>query len=137
MAQSVNKAILIGRVGKDPTIRDLKNGGKVVSFSLATSESWKDKSTGEKVDETSWHNIVIFDTRMGEIAERSVKKGINVYIEGAIKNRKYTDKEGNEKYVTEIVLQAFRGILTLLTPGSGPTTSREGAGPHNPEDEAA
>jgi single-strand DNA-binding protein len=136
MSNSVNKGIIIGRVGKDPTTRDLKSGGRVVSFSVATSERWTDKATGEKKEDTTWHNVVVFDTRLAEIAEKMVRKGVNVYVEGAIKTRKYTDKEGIERYVTEIVLAAFRGALTLLTPGSGPVTQREGVGPHDPDAEA-
>ena len=135
MANSVNKAIIIGRVGKDPTTRDLGKT-KVVSFSVATGERWTDKASGEKKETTDWHNIVIFDSRLAELAETHVRKGVNVYIEGAIKTRTYTNKDGAEKYVTEIVLQAFRGQLTLLTPGGGPTNKREGAAPHDPDDEA-
>ena len=113
---SVNKAILIGHVGKDPTVRNTQGGTKIVSFSVATSESWKDRATGERKEETAWHNIVVFDTRLADIAEAHVRKGSQVYIEGAIKPRKYTTQDGQERYVTEIVLQAFRGVLTLLTP---------------------
>jgi single-strand DNA-binding protein len=117
MAQSVNKCILIGHVGKDPTVRETQGGMKIVSFSLATSESWRDRSSGERKEATDWHNVVVFDSRMAEIAERLVKKGSHVYVEGSIKNRKYQDKNTSEdRYITEIVLQAFRGMLTILTP---------------------
>jgi single-strand DNA-binding protein len=121
MAQSVNRAILIGRVGKEPTVRNTQDGMKIISFSLATSETWRDKSSGERRESTDWHQVVVFDSRMAEIAERLVKKGSHVYVEGSIKNRKYQDKNTSEdRYITEIVLQAFRGVLTVLTPQSAP-----------------
>lgn len=117
MAGSVNRAILIGHVGKDPTVRTTQGGTKIVSFSLATSESWRDKSSGERREQTDWHQIVVFDTRMGEIAERLIRKGVHVYVEGAIKTRKWQDKNsGDDRWTTEIVIQAFRGVLTVLTP---------------------
>jgi len=114
MAGSVNKVILVGNVGKDPESRTMQNGNKVVSFSLATSESWNDKMSGERREKTQWHRIVIYNDKIGEIAEKYVKKGSSIYIEGAVESRKYTDKDGQEKEITEIVLQRFRGEMTLL-----------------------
>jgi single-strand DNA-binding protein len=116
MSGSVNRAVLIGRAGKDPEVRNTQSGGKVVSFSLATSESWKDRQSGERKQETQWHNVVIFDTRLADVAEKFIKKGSHVYVEGTIKNRKWTTKDGQDRYVTEIVIPAFGGNLTLLTP---------------------
>ncbi len=114
MAGSVNKCIIVGHLGRDPEARTMQNGGKVVSFSVATSESWNDKASGERKDKTQWHRIAIFNERLGEIAEKYLKKGSKVYLEGAIESRKYTDKDGVERETTEIVLGRFRGELTLL-----------------------
>ncbi len=114
MAGSVNKVILVGNLGKDPEARSMQTGGKVVSFSLATTESWNDKSSGERRDKTQWHRVVIFNEKLGEIAEKYLKKGSNVYVEGSIESRKYTDNSGAEKEITEVVLSRFRGELTLL-----------------------
>jgi len=114
MAGSVNKVILVGNLGKDPEARTMQNGGKVVSFSLATSESWNDKASGERRDKTQWHRVVIFNEKLGEIAEKYLKKGSTVYVEGSVESRKYTDNAGVEKDITEIVLSRFRGELTLL-----------------------
>jgi single-strand DNA-binding protein len=119
MAGSVNKAILVGTVGKDPEVRTTNGGQKIVSFSVATGESWTDKASGERRQTTAWHPIVIFDTKLGDIAEKYVTKGVRVYIEGQIEPRKYTTKDGDERHITEIVLKAFRGNLTLLSsPGN-------------------
>jgi single-strand DNA-binding protein len=114
MAGSVNKVILIGNLGKDPKVSNLNSGDRVVNFTLATSESWKDKNTGERKERTEWHNIVIYNENVGKIAEQYCKKGSKVYLEGQIQTRKYTDQSGVEKYITEIVLTRFRGELTLL-----------------------
>jgi single-strand DNA-binding protein len=114
MAGSVNKVILVGNLGRDPEARTLQSGGKVVSFSIATSESWSDKGSGERKERTQWHRIVIYNERLGEIAERYLKKGAKVYIEGALESRKYTDQAGQEKETTEVVLRNFRGELTML-----------------------
>ncbi|WP_371395485.1 single-stranded DNA-binding protein [Fretibacter rubidus] len=114
MAGSVNKVILIGNVGKDPEVRTFGNGGKVCNFSIATSESWKDKQTGERKEKTDWHNIAIFNEGLVGIVERYVKKGTKVYIEGALKTRKWQDRDGNDRYTTEVVLQGYNGNLTLL-----------------------
>ncbi len=118
MAGSVNKVILIGNLGKDPEIRTMQNGGKVANLSLATSESWKDKSTGEKKEKTEWHRVVIFGN-LADIAERYLKKGSKVYVSGSLQTRKWTDKDGAEKYSTEVVLQGFGGELTMLDGKSG------------------
>lgn len=114
MAGSVNKVILIGNLGKDPEARSMGSGGEVVSFSIATSESWTDKASGEKRDKTEWHNIVIFNENLGRIAKQYLRKGSSVYVEGALQTRKWTDKDNNDRYTTEVVLQRFRGELTLL-----------------------
>ncbi len=120
MAGSVNKVILIGNLGRDPEVRRLNSGDSVVNFSLATTESWRDKATGERKDRTEWHNIVIFNENLGRIAEQYCKKGSKVYLEGQLQTREYTDKDGNQRRTTEVVLQRFRGELTLLdSRGSG------------------
>jgi len=114
MAGSVNKVILVGNVGRDPEIRSFQNGGRVASFSVATSENWKDKSTGERKEKTEWHRISILNDKLVEIVERYVKKGSKLYLEGQLETRKWTDKDGQEKYTTEVVLRPFRGDLTML-----------------------
>jgi single-strand DNA-binding protein len=113
VAGSVNKGMIIGHLGKDPESRLMQSGGKVVSFSVATSESWKDKNSGERQERTQWHNVVIFNEQIGGIAEKYLKKGSKVFIEGSIETRKWT-KDGIDRYTTEIVLRPFRGELTLL-----------------------
>jgi single-strand DNA-binding protein len=114
MAGSVNKVILIGNLGKDPKVSNLNSGDRAVSFTLATSESWKDKNSGERKERTEWHNVVVYNENIGRVVEQYCKKGTKVYLEGQIQTRKYTDQSGAEKYITEIVLQRFRGELTLL-----------------------
>ena len=127
MAGSVNKVILIGNLGKDPEARTMQSGGKVVSFSVATSESWNDKASGERKEKTQWHRVVIFNERLGDIAEKYLKKGMKVYLEGAIESRKFTDKDGAEREITEVVLARFRGELTMLDGrGEGGASSGEG-----------
>ena len=121
MAGSVNKVILIGNLGKDPEVRSMQNGGKVCNLSLATSESWKDKMSGERKERTEWHRVVIFNENLISVAERFLKKGSKVYLEGQIETRKWADQAGVEKYSTEVVLRPFRGELTLLD-------GREGGG---------
>jgi single-strand DNA-binding protein len=110
----VNKVILVGNVGRDPEVRSMNNGGKVVNLSIATSETWRDKNSGERQEKTEWHRVVIFNEKIGEVAEKYVRKGSRIYIEGALQTRKWTDQSGAEKYSTEIVLQRFRGDLVLL-----------------------
>ena len=114
MASSLNKVMLIGNIGADPVIRQTQDGKRLAQLSLATSESWKDKSTGEKKEKTSWHRIVIFNDGLAGVVESYLKKGSKVYIEGQLQSRKYTDKDGVEKYTTEIVLANYNGTLTML-----------------------
>ncbi|MEI7609577.1 MAG: single-stranded DNA-binding protein [Rhodospirillaceae bacterium] len=114
MAGSVNKVILIGNVGKDPEIRSFQNGGRKAEFSLATSESWKDRATGERKEKTEWHRISVFNENLVGVVERFVKKGSKLYIEGALETRKWTDQSGQEKFTTEVVIKQFRGEITLL-----------------------
>jgi single-strand DNA-binding protein len=114
MAGSVNKVILIGNLGKDPEVRSMQSGGKVCNLSVATSESWKDKMSGERKDRTEWHRVVIFNENLINVAERFLKKGSKVYLEGQLETRKWQDQSGQEKYSTEVVLRPFRGELTLL-----------------------
>ena len=114
MAGSVNKVILIGNLGRDPEIRSTQDGTKVANLSIATSESWRDKNSGERREKTEWHRVVIFNDRLVDVAERFLKKGSKVYIEGQLQTRKWTDQSGAEKYTTEIVLQKYRGELTML-----------------------
>ena len=128
MAGSVNKVILVGNLGRDPESRTMQSGGKVVSFSIATGETWTDKASGERKERTQWHRIVIYNERVGEIAERYLKKGRKVYIEGALETRKFTDKEGQERETTEVVLRAFRGELTMLDGRAGGAEGGEMAG---------
>ena len=129
MSGSVNKVILVGRLGRDPEVRTMQSGDKVVSFGLATSESWRDKATGERKEKTEWHNVVIFNDNLGKIAEQYLKKGSTCYIEGQLQSREYTDKDGNQRKVTEVVLQRFRGEMTLLdSRGSRDSAGDEGGG---------
>ena len=114
MSGSVNKVILIGNLGRDPEVRRMNSGDSVVNFSIATTESWRDKASGERKDRTEWHNIVIFNENLGKVAEQYLKKGSKVYLEGQLQTREYTDKDGNQRKSTEVVLQRFRGELTLL-----------------------
>src|SRR5882724_13031965 len=114
MAGSVNKVILIGNLGRDPEVRRLTSGDPVVNLSIATSESWRDKASGERKERTEWHNVVIFNENLAKVAEQYLKKGSKIYVEGQLQTRKYTDQAGVEKYSTEIVLQNYRGELTLL-----------------------
>jgi single-strand DNA-binding protein len=114
MAGSVNKVILIGNLGRDPEIRSTQDGTKVANLSIATSENWRDKNSGERREKTEWHRVVIFNERLVDVAERFLKKGSKVYLEGQLQTRKWTDQSGAEKYTTEVVLQRFRGELTML-----------------------
>lgn len=114
MSGSVNKVILIGNLGRDPEVRRMNSGDSVVSFSLATTESWRDKASGERKERTEWHNVVIFNENLGKIAEQYCKKGSKVYLEGQLQTREFTDRDGNQRKATEVVLQRFRGELTLL-----------------------
>ena len=120
MAGSVNKVILIGNLGRDPEVRSFQNGGRVCNLRLATSENWKDKTTGERKEKTEWHAVAIFNDRLVDVAEKYLRKGSKVYIEGQLETRKWTDQQGQERYTTEVVLRQFRGELTMLdTRGGG------------------
>lgn len=119
MAGSVNKVILVGNLGKDPEVRHTQDGRPIVNLSIATSENWKDKQTGERKERTEWHRVVIFNENLAKVAEQYLKKGAKVYLEGQLQTRKYTDKDGVEKYSTEVVLQQYRGELTMLDGRSG------------------
>lgn len=121
MAGSVNKVILIGNLGKDPEVRSMQNGGKVCNLRIATSETWKDRNSGERQERTQWHQVVIFNEALIGVAERFLRKGSKVYIEGQLETRKWTDQSGAEKYTTEVVLRPYRGELTMLD-------GREGGG---------
>jgi single-strand DNA-binding protein len=114
MAGSVNKVILVGNLGADPEIRRLNSGDPVVNIRIATSEQWRDKSTGERREKTEWHNVVIFNDNLAKVAENYLKKGSKVYVEGQLQTRKWTDRDGNDKYTTEVVLQKFRGEMQML-----------------------
>ena len=128
MAGSVNKVILVGNLGRDPEARNMQTGGKVVSFSVATSESWNDRASGERKEKTQWHRVAIFNEKLGEIAEKYLKKGSKVYLEGALESRKYTDKDGQEREITEVVIGRFKGELTLLDGRGGGGEMGEGGG---------
>lgn len=114
MASSLNKVVLIGNIGKDPDIRTMQNGSKVASFSMATSESWKDKTTGERKENSQWHRVVIFNENLISIVEKYLKKGSKVYLEGQLENRKWTGEDGKENNTTEVVLRQYRGEILLL-----------------------
>ena len=120
MAGSVNKVILVGNLGRDPESRSFQNGGKVVELRIATSESWKDKSSGERKEKTEWHTVKVFNEGLANVAERFLRKGSKVYIEGALTTRKWQDQQGQDRYSTEVVLQGFNSVLTMLDgPGGG------------------
>ena len=114
MAGSVNKVILVGNLGKDPEVRTFQSGGQVCSFSVATSETWKDKSTGERREKTEWHNVSIFSEGLARVAQQYLKKGSKVYLEGQLETRKWQDKEGKDRYTTDVVLRQFNSSLVLL-----------------------
>ncbi len=114
MAGSVNKVILVGNLGRDPEVAVMQSGGKIVKLSIATSESWKDRNSGERQSKTEWHRVVIFNEHLGKVAENYLKKGSKVYLEGQLQTRKWEDRDGVEKYTTEVVLQRYQGELTML-----------------------
>lgn len=116
---SVNKVILVGNLGRDPEIRSMPNGDRIANLSIATSETWRDKSSGERKEKTEWHRVVIFNDNIVKVVENYVKKGSTVYIEGALQTRKWTDQQGVEKYSTEIVVSRFKGELTMLGDKAG------------------
>ena len=133
MAGSVNKVILIGNLGKDPEIRTLNSGDRVANLRIATSETWRDKGSGERKEKTEWHQVVIFNENIVKVAENYLRKGSTVYVEGALQTRKWTDAQGVEKYSTEIVLQKFRGELTMLGGKGDGASAGAGGGVHGPE----
>lgn len=114
MAGSVNKVIIVGNLGRDPEVRSFQNGGKVVNLRIATSETWRDKASGERKERTEWHSVAIFDEGLARVAEQYLKKGSTVYIEGQLETRKWQDQSGADKYTTEVVLRPFRSALTML-----------------------
>ena len=122
---SVNKVILVGNLGRDPEVRHSNDGNPIVNLSVATSETWRDRSSGERRERTEWHRVVIFDERLGEVAQKYLQKGSKVYLEGQIQTRKWTDQQGQERYTTEVVLGRFRSVLTMLD-------SRGDGGGHDP-----
>lgn len=128
MAGSVNKVILIGNLGRDPEVRSFQNGGKVCNLAIATSENWKDKTTGERRERTEWHRVAIFNEGLVRIAEQYLRKGSKVYIEGQLETRKWQDQSGAERYTTEIALRPFRGELTMLDGRSGDSGGAGGGG---------
>jgi len=135
MSGSVNKVILLGNLGRDPEVRQTQDGTRIVHLSIATSERWKDKNSGEPREKTEWHRVVIFNDRLGEVAEKYLSKGRQVYVEGQLQTRKWQDQSGEDKYTTEIVLQRFRGELTLIG-GRGDDMGGSGSsesGGSNPE----
>jgi single-strand DNA-binding protein len=128
MAGSVNKVILIGNVGRDPEVRNTQDGAKIVQFSVATSETWNDRASGERKERTEWHRVVVFNERIGDVVEKYVRKGSKVYVEGSIQTRKWTDQSGQEKFTTEVVIGKFRGELTLLDSRGGGEGASGGEG---------
>jgi single-strand DNA-binding protein len=114
MAGSVNKVILIGNLGRDPEVRSTQDGAKIVQLSVATSDQWRDRASGERKERTEWHRVVIFNERLADVAEKYLRKGSKVYLEGQLQTRKWTDKDGQDRYTTEVVLGKFRGELTML-----------------------
>jgi single-strand DNA-binding protein len=137
MAGSVNKVILIGNLGKDPEIRALQDGSKVVNLTLATSETWKDKSSGERQERTEWHKVVVFNDKLAEVAEKYLRKGSKVYLEGQLQTRKWQDKSGADRYSTEVNIGRFNGQLTMLDgPASSESRAANGTG-YAPRERAA
>lgn len=141
MAGSVNKVILVGNLGRDPEIRSMQDGAKVANLSVATSESWRDRNSGERRERTEWHRVVVFNDRLVDVIERFLRKGSKVYLEGQLQTRKWTDQSGQERYSTEVVLQRYRGELTMLDSrsdgggggsggdyGGGQSSGQEGGG---------
>src|SRR5437016_3874822 len=128
MAGSVNKVILVGNLGRDPEIRSTQDGTRIANLNLATSESWRDRVSGERKERTEWHRVVIFNERLVEIAEKYLRKGSKIYVEGALQTRKWTDQQNQERYSTEVVLQRFRGELTMLDGAGGSSGAGRGGG---------
>src|SRR5581483_3585281 len=133
MAGSVNKVILVGNLGRDPELRSTQDGTRVANLNLATSESWRDRVSGERNARTAWHRVVIFNERLVELAEKYLRKGSKIYVEGALQTRKWTDQQGAERYSTEVVLQRFRGELTMLDGAGGGRGESGGGGDYENE----
>ncbi|MSO91045.1 MAG: single-stranded DNA-binding protein [Acetobacteraceae bacterium] len=136
MAGSINKVILVGNLGKDPEVRTTQDGSKIVNLTLATSETWNDRASGERKERTEWHRVVIFNDRIGEVAEKYLKKGRKVYVEGTLQTRKWTDQAGQEKYSTEVVIGRFKGELTLLDSNRGEEGGMDEGGSYQPRERA-
>src|SRR3982750_3358074 len=119
MAGSVNKVILVGNLGRDPEVKSMQDGRSMVNMSIATSDTWRDRQSGERKERTEWHRVVIFNEKLAEVAQKFIKKGSKIYIEGQLSTRKWTDQSGQERYTTEVVIPRFRGELVLLGSGSG------------------
>ena len=132
---SVNKVILLGNLGRDPEIRSMQSGKKMASFSIATSKRWKDRNTQEQKENTSWHNIVVFNEGLVDVIEKYIKKGSKIYVEGELSTRKYQDKDGNDRYTTEVVLQGYNSTLTMLGSNSPTSTQQESSITSNNEDQ--
>lgn len=142
MAGSVNKVILVGNLGRDPEVRTMQDGNEMATLSVATSESWKDKGTGEKREKAEWHRVVIFNTYLAGIAQKYLRKGSKIYLEGQLQTRKYTDKAGIERYSTEVVMGNYQGVLTMLdskssSDGSGSGSSGGGYGGYDRSESSA
>lgn len=131
MAGSVNKVILVGNLGRDPEVRHSQDGMKIVNMSIATSESWKDRNSGESREKTEWHRVVIFDARIADVAEKYLRKGSKVYLEGALQTRKWTDQSGQDKYTTEVVLGRFKSTLTMLDSKSSGSSGYDSSSNYN------
>ena len=140
MAGSVNKVILVGNLGKDPEIRSTQDGSKIVNLTLATSETWNDRASGERKEKTEWHRVVIFNDRTADVAERFLKKGAKIYVEGSLQTRKWTDQQGQERYTTEVVIGRFNGAMTMLDGraggGEGGSYGSEGGSAYTPRERA-
>jgi single-strand DNA-binding protein len=119
MAGTVNKVILVGNLGRDPEVRSTQDGTKITHLSVATTDTWRDRTSGERRERTEWHRVVIFNEKLGEVAEKYLRKGAKVYLEGALQTRKWTDQSGQDRYTTEVVLQRYRGEMTMLDPRGG------------------
>ena len=136
MSGSVNKVILIGNLGREPEVRTMQNGGKVCNLSIATSERWKDRNSGEQQERTEWHRVVVFDDRLVDVAERYLQRGAKVFLEGELQTRKWTDQSGQEKYTTEVVLRKFRGQLTMLDSRAGGGAGQEISQNYSPPEDS-
>ncbi len=137
MAGSVNKVMLIGNLGRDPEVKTMQNGSKVCNLSVATSENWKDKSTGERKEKTEWHRVVVFNENIINVCENYLKKGSKIFVEGQLETRKWTDQSGAEKYSTEVVLRQYRGELTMLDTKGGQSNDNGGGYDQRPQQQAA